>query len=405
MRRWQGVLDDLDRAGFAVDANGFFLHWNSAAETRFGWKMAELARQPVGSVVSGGGGVNPLAEAQAGNPAVGNLAVHSRSGLIVGGRFTAAPVEDTDGLAGLVVLEAPVARDAAAAPTESMAEAILDKATDLVVVSDDHGSIRFVNAAVERVLGHHAGALLGAAPLDLFHPDDVENLAAAFAVQLGVHGYETTVECRARHGNGTWRWMEITTTNMLEHPSVAGMVMTLHDIHDRKQLEEQLSHRALHDPLTGLPNRALLVDRLSQAMDRLQRRRGWVAVLLLDLDLFKDINDTHGHTVGDAVLMAVGRRLTSLARDEDTVARLGGDEFVVVCQDLPEAAEAQHLAERIMLAFDEPLTLHRHALCVSASVGVAVTDDPLTTPERLIRTADTRMYDAKRAHRRRRPSP
>jgi diguanylate cyclase (GGDEF)-like protein len=171
------------------------------------------------------------------------------------------------------------------------------------------------------------------------------------------------------------------------------------DAHDeivaRKQAEAELAHQATHDPLTGLPNRVLLHDRLSQAVAHLERGRRRAAVLLLDLDRFKVVNDSLGHAAGDHILVTVAERLLRAVRPGDTVARLGGDEFVVVCDDLHGELDAVGLADRVASAFDEPFTLLGQELLVGASIGIAIARDQTSSPDDLLRDADAVMYRAK----------
>jgi diguanylate cyclase (GGDEF)-like protein len=164
---------------------------------------------------------------------------------------------------------------------------------------------------------------------------------------------------------------------------------------ERKILERQLAHQAFHDALTGLPNRALFSDRLEHALTRATRRGVLVAVLFLDLDRFKVVNDSLGHDVGDQLLAAVADLLRSCVRSGDTVARLGGDEFTVLLEDLATPADASHVAERIMAAMQAPFQLAGHEVCVSASLGIALSAGKASTPEDLLRDADAALYRAK----------
>ena len=177
---------------------------------------------------------------------------------------------------------------------------------------------------------------------------------------------------------------------------VSHLVMHIEDITDHRTLSDSLRLRALHDPLTMLPNRQLLIDRLAHALSRHHRHHEPVTVLYLDLDRFKDINDVHGHAVGDAVLVTVAARLRSALRTGDTVARLGGDEFVVVCEDT-DAAQSSELVRRLRWAVTEPMELDGLTLRVSASIGSTTTDgSPTTTAADLLHAADTAMYEVKR---------
>ena len=160
---------------------------------------------------------------------------------------------------------------------------------------------------------------------------------------------------------------------------------------------QQANHVALHDPLTGLPNRALLLERLVNAMNRCRRTRSLVAIMYIDLDTFKAVNDTLGHGVGDEVLMILAQRLTAILRPGDTVARLGGDEFVVLCEDMPDASHLEPIVDRVNDVFTLPFDLSTGPLEVRASIGVGVGDWTSTSPERLLESADNAMYEAKRA--------
>ncbi|HUH06855.1 MAG TPA: EAL domain-containing protein [Egibacteraceae bacterium] len=277
---------------------------------------------------------------------------------------------------------------------------LIQHASDLILVADEDGVIRYASHAAGRILGRDAGELVGATPFDLFHPDDMERVAASFAEKMGLPGRDTPIECRARHRDGSWRWLEATTTNLLDDPDVRGMVINARDISERKSLGDQLAFQALHDELTGLPNRALLSDRLDQALERRERSRSQIAVVLLDLDGFKEINDSMGHHAGDELLIRVAERLQLAVRPEDTVARLGGDEFVLVC-DVADGDDAMLVAERISAAFDGPFELSAGSVPVTASIGFTVTDHPSESADKLLRDADVAMYRAKKLGRNR----
>jgi diguanylate cyclase (GGDEF)-like protein len=167
------------------------------------------------------------------------------------------------------------------------------------------------------------------------------------------------------------------------------------DLTERKMFEREVEHRSLHDALTGLPNRRLLVDRLQHALSRSSRAENLVAVLFCDLDRFKEINDAHGHAAGDRVLSVVASRLLALVRDADTVARVGGDEFVVVLEDLVEPDDALQIAERIRNALSEDVQFEGHFLRVSASIGVTLSTGADDRVETLLSHADDAMYRAK----------
>ena len=207
-------------------------------------------------------------------------------------------------------------------------------------------------------------------------------------------GSTHSTELRIRDADDDWRYVELILTNLLDDPDVAGMVATARDIAQRKAFEAELIQQAFHDPLTGLPNRALFVDRLEQARVRSARRQGNVAVLFVDLDNFKLIIDSLGHQAGDVLLVEVAKRLQACVRNEDTLGRLGGDEFVIVMEFATEL-EAVQAAERIEQKFIRPFTISGRDFVIATSIGIALGDASQGNSDVLLRNADVAMYRAK----------
>lgn len=231
--------------------------------------------------------------------------------------------------------------------------------------------------------------------LGSIHPGDRE--AVRRSVREAIYKLDhLTTEYRIIRPNGEVRHVQTrceVVRNASEKP--LRLVGTIQDISERKALEDQLAYRAFHDLLTGLPNRTLLMDRLGQALLRLDRKDNLVAALFMDLDNFKLINDSLGHDFGDKLLKAAGDRLEELVRSEDTVARLGGDEFVVMLEEIDAPEEAVRVAERIVSAFEAPFTVEEREISVSASIGIAVRSSSAQPPQDLLREADAAMYQAK----------
>jgi diguanylate cyclase (GGDEF)-like protein/PAS domain S-box-containing protein len=263
----------------------------------------------------------------------------------------------------------------------------------LLIVSPDH-RIGYVSPSVERVLGFRQEQLHGRAVEDLIHPDDQLTAVALIRRVPGSAGPSTRVEWRIRHRDGSWRDFELACTDLTGDPTVAGVVLNGRDISERKALEEQLTHQAFHDPLTGLANRALFKDRVDQALVRASRRGSSVAVIFLDLDDFKTVNDSLGHHAGDRLLADVAERLQGALRTSDTIARLGGDEFAVLLEEADDS-EVQRTAERAVTELRAPFAIEGQQVFVSASIGIALGSSGLNSAPDLLRGADMALYAAK----------
>lgn len=280
------------------------------------------------------------------------------------------------------------------AANEGRLAALLAYSSDIITVIDRSGRIVYGSPATTRILGYPVGANVGADLLDIVHPDDRERVAGAIKEGIAAGpGAVRVVELRVAKASGEWCHIEAVASNHLDDPAVGGIVVNSRDVTERVRAIEQLRYAAYHDPLTGLPNRALLFDRLGQALARSSRSGGDVAVLFIDLDGFKQVNDAVGHAGGDAVLHEVGCRLLSSVRPADTVARVGGDEFVIVAEGLSLPDEARALAERVSEAVREPIGGVAHP--VRASVGIAWGRE--ASVHELLHRADQAVYLAKRS--------
>jgi diguanylate cyclase (GGDEF)-like protein/PAS domain S-box-containing protein len=274
--------------------------------------------------------------------------------------------------------------------------ALIEHSTDLVAVVDADLTVSYVSGAIERILGYERDAAVGTAALALVHPNDVELVRAHLRLLLETPGRaQAPLEARLRHADDSWRVLEVTATNLMDESEVNGLVLNARDVTDRKQLEGELRHQALHDALTGLANRVLFADRVEHALARRAERGGSVAVLFVDLDDFKTVNDSLGHAAGDQLLVAVSERLKSLLRMGDTAARLGGDEFAVLLDDAVDPEHITGVARRLQEALASPFEIDGRIVQVSASLGIAIDDDHAASAEILLRNADVAMYLAK----------
>jgi diguanylate cyclase (GGDEF)-like protein/PAS domain S-box-containing protein len=309
-------------------------------------------------------------------------------------------VYDTEGtlvaIEGLArdVTDAIRAREEAEAG-ERRFSSLVQNVSDIIIVVGPAGDLQYASPSLDRILGYPEEERILGMNGERVHPDDLPRLRKAFATAKPPGPTTPVTTARTLHKDGAWRWLEYSVSDLRDDPSVRGYVVVARDVTERKNAEEELVHQALHDALTGLPNRALFLDRLGLALSRLERRPGLAAVFFLDLDYFKVVNDSLGHSAGDQVLVAVAARLQQSLRDGDTAARLGGDEFAVLCDDLVDEGEALQIAERLGDAVAaEPVNLAGREL-VTVSIGVAFATHSGQRPESLLRDADAAMYRAK----------
>lgn len=269
-------------------------------------------------------------------------------------------------------------------------------AIGMSMVSEDGRFIR-VNRSLCRILGYVEVELLGMTFQEITHPEDLEkDLRYAHQVLAGeIDHYQ--MEKRYVHADGHYVWALLSVSSARDSESDRPMFISqIQDITDRKAAEEKLADLALQDPLTGLPNRRLLWDRIEHALDRTGRRAESLAVLFMDLDDFKRVNDRFGHSVGDEVLRQTASRLTTVLRSGDTLARLGGDEFVIVCEDLLDGRVLDSILTRIDEAMAPPMDIGPLRLTVSLSAGVAL-PEPGAGVDDVVAQADRSMYRMKRS--------
>ncbi|WP_223830888.1 aminotransferase class I/II-fold pyridoxal phosphate-dependent enzyme [Streptomyces venezuelae] len=282
--------------------------------------------------------------------------------------------------------------------SEAYFRTLVHNTSDVILIVDDDDTVRYASPSAETMFGR---SLLPGTPLtDLVAPADT---AAALRV-LSDARTRASVDARddwkLLHGGSADLEVEVRCSNLRDENTVHGLVLTLRDVTEQRKLERELTHRAFHDSLTGLPNRVLLLERVERALLRGRRESTLTCMLFVDLDDFKVVNDTMGHSVGDELLVAVARRLTSVLRLTDTAARLGGDEFAVLIEGARETRDAEALAAEIVHTLSQPFHLTDGAVSVSTSVGVATVLDSAHAEE-LLGHADLALYAAKAAGKKR----
>jgi diguanylate cyclase (GGDEF)-like protein/PAS domain S-box-containing protein len=269
--------------------------------------------------------------------------------------------------------------------SEERYRTIVENAQEGISLLDADGVFTFANRRTADLLGYVPGTLSGVNASAILGPTRQTAMGTPDTAQYEIN--------TVRPDGGTMCLLVSKAPILLPGSGAAGSLCMLSDVSGLRHAEEELAFWALHDPLTGLPNRTLLVDRIAHALTRASRRIVSVATLFCDIDGFKNVNDSYGHTVGDAVLQTVARRLGAAVRPEDTVARMGGDEFVVLCEDMVDETQAFAMASRVLDSIQQPIDVEDRLVTVSASVGVAFASSG--DPAELLRNADAAMYLAK----------
>jgi len=272
--------------------------------------------------------------------------------------------------------------------------------TYTTTVEDGVERFTYVSPQIATILGYDPATFLGMELerwVELIHPDDRDRAYGRLRL-AGISGLTDRSEYRVRTKDERWVWLRDEATRLSDDVSGPQHWQgVLIDLTESKALAAKLQYQAFHDPLTGLPNRALFSDRLERAILRSQRQQSSVAVLFFDLDNFKVVNDSLGHDAGDALLVAVAKRLTRIVRAGDTIARLGGDEFTIVMEDVRDPMEAVSLAQRVVRSFAAPFDVAGREVYTGASVGIAIGEGGQKSSSDLLREADVAMYQAKRA--------
>ncbi len=302
------------------------------------------------------------------------------------------------------------------AERDQLFQLISENAADMIALVDSEGRRLYNSPAYQKVLGYSPEDLQGTSSIEQIHPDDRPRVLQA-SEKARQTGQGERVEYRILHKNGSWRTLESTACAIRSAGGQSDkLVIVNRDITERKRAEEMLAHNAFHDSLTNLPNRALFLDRLQHALTLSKKHTNYkFAVLLIDVDEFKIVNDSLGHTAGDELLIQIGQRLKDSVRradtvsrprtsdvpgrptDDDTLARLGGDEFTVLLDDIRNPIEAVRVAERMQVELTAPFVVNQQEIVISASIGITSSASPHTHAEDLVRDADIAMYRAKRA--------
>jgi len=382
------VSEWLGHAVIGTDLNGTIFLWNKAAERLYGWSKSEaLGRSVEGLVVPDGMreyAAEIMTELSAGRLWSGVFMVRRKDNSTFPALVTDSGLWDERGrLLGIAGVSIDL---------DEVLRPLLQRSHEAAINTDKAGRVRFAGPRVTSLTGWPGEELADSLWWDFVHPDDLDAVRAAHVAVASGDEPLPLVEHRVRCADGTWLWVDMAVTNLLDEPMMHGILLTLYDVRERRAWTEDLTHRALHDPLTGLVNRAAFREYLTS---HLATRGHEGALIYLDLDGFKTVNDRFGHTAGDAVLRNVADRLRAAVRPEDVCCRLGGDEFAVLARAVAGSTQAINLVRRVHTAVSQPVSVNDSTIRPQASVGIALLGGS-GDPEQAMRFADEDMYRRKR---------
>jgi diguanylate cyclase (GGDEF)-like protein/PAS domain S-box-containing protein len=389
------ILNAAGEGIFGLDTEGNILFANPAAERIVGRSVAalegvaftDLVAAPSGAALQATPGKLQEASVEAGPFAV--PVEFLRTSVVDRGKRTGEVVTMRD-------ITGRKEAEAALRESEHRFRSLVQNAPDLITVIASDTTVRYQSPSAARVLGYDADKLIGTKLLDILHPEDAgQFLAFVGEVLLGAN-HPVVIEARVKHSESGWHDLEIICTAQRHDDGTKDIVLNSRDVSERKTLESQLRHEAFHDSLTDLANRASFFDRMEHALARAGGNQTAITVLFIDLDNFKSVNDRYGHDVGDQLLIEVAQRLRACIGAGDTAARLGGDEFAVLLEDVTDNAATDVKAAQLIEAIRGVNAVGGKEVSMSASIGIATSDQTLASAGDLLRNADIAMYEAKR---------
>ncbi|WP_396220969.1 PAS domain S-box protein, partial [Gemmatimonas sp.] len=399
-QRYRRLFDESPMAMFAVSRiDRRLIAWNHTAETTFGYTERDVLDQPIESLRLSGDDACLLAPMLAPDvplPAPGtpvSATLHTRDGRTLDAEimFHAVVLQEHEAVIVHirdVTLERASIR--ARAESEARFRAFFDHAGIAIHVLSYEGVILEANPASQELLGYAPSEVVGLQAITLSPEEDMDAVRELSLDLRSGKRDSVSLERRFFHRQGHIVWGQLTVSRVL-HGGEVRLIGMIQDITERKRMEGQLLKQAFRDDLTGLANRVLFRDRLRHALERRSRGNSRVAVILLDLDGFKRVNDSLGHAVGDELLQIVGRRIASAVRTGETVARLGGDEFSVVIESIEQGDDPELLAERLLMLLRMPMRISGREVVIGVSIGIAIAE-PADDEETVLRNADTAMY-------------
>ncbi len=393
--RFKQLIDSTLDAVISIDRQAHVIEWNPQAETTFGLRARDVVGRPLPRNI-----VPALLEAIASG--VPKRRIESVARRANGEEFPVEVMIDPVGSGNDLTYSAFI-RDISERKRahdeleqrEQRFRALVEKSWSGVALLDADLAFTYVGSSTQRLLGYGERELLNSSFLGFIHPRDRQATREVFSELAATTNREAHSELRFLHKNGTWIWLEAFGQNLLHDSSVNAIVVNYRDITQRKATEKQLEYQAYYDALTGLPNRLLFRDRVVNAIAQAKRHRRGIAVIYLDLDHFKLVNDGLGHSVGDGLLSEVAARLQGSIRASDTISRLGGDEFTILLNDTNSTDAVFGVARKILQSLARSFHVNGHELFITASIGISVFPSDGEDVETLLKCADSAMYRAK----------
>ncbi|MDP1614049.1 MAG: PAS domain S-box protein [Sulfuritalea sp.] len=402
-RELRGILDDLQDTYYRTDASGIIVRASRSVEQLLGYTVDEVLGRKLADLYCSQADREEFLgrmKANGGRIVGGESRLRHKDGHELWVLTTAHFILDADGqVVGVEGTTRDNTRQRRAEEELRLAAKVFESSGEAIMIADAKGDILSVNQAFSRVTGYAAAEVLGRdARMLASGKHDAEFFRGMWQSLLDTGYWQDEIWNRRRNGEIYPEWLGISSVRD-EQGAITHFVGIFSDISERKAAEAKIAFLAHHDPLTGLPNRLLLKDRMEQAMVHGERAGRKVALLFVDLDRFKAVNDSFGHPVGDVLLRDAAQRLLGCVRESDTISRHGGDEFLVVLTDLQSSEVPAQIAEKIMIVLGEPFHIDAHEATISASVGIAVYPEDGAGFDQLLKKADTAMYHAKAAGR------
>jgi PAS domain S-box-containing protein/diguanylate cyclase (GGDEF)-like protein len=398
------IVRSSEDAIIGKDLNGNITSWNKGAEHIYGYKAEEVIGKNITMLVPED---RPneieyiLSKIRSGESVEHYETFRKRKdGKQINVHVTISPVKNSK---GEIIGASAVARDItelkkaqqSLVESEKRFRALIENSSDGIALLGKDGKIKYMSSSAEKIMGYTMAEMNTHTRLQSVHPDDYEYVSKLYEKVMTGTSAPITAVYRSKRKDGQYRWFEVVATNLFSDPSVNAVVINFRDITERKKAEEQLSYQYHHDALTDLPNRVLFNEELVVALDRTQGTDTLLAIMLLDLDRFKFINESLGHALGDRLIQEVSLRLSSTVGEKCSLARFGGDEFGILLPQIPTEQEAADLAGKILEAFRPPFNLDSHELYITPSIGISVYPYDGKEIASLLKNAEAALYRTK----------